>query len=145
LKIIFALVRGHTNVGFLIILAVFVTWICAKVSFPRLTVGGEHLLNDIKVIYAGLKGRASRLRPGGATLEVAMLAACFGVAALAGESFGYVKSVFPRAQSSSGPGSSCGHSCGSSCGGGGGGGGCGGGGCGGGCGGCGGGCGGCGS
>ncbi len=132
IKVLVALERGRTNVIFLIILTVVALVIAGKVSFPRLTARGAALLSDVQTLYAGLKERASFIRPGGETIEPMMLAAAFGVGALAGDGFGYTKTLFPRAQSStytSSCGSSCGSSSGSSCGGGG---------CGGGCGGCGG-------
>ena len=134
-KLIVAFSRGRTNVWFLIILIIVAIGITAKLSFPRLTQSGKAMLEDLKRLYFGLKERASFLRPGGATLEPMMLAAVFGVGALAGEGFAYTKSLFPRAlksSSTSAGSSSCGSSFGSSCGSS-----CGGGGCGGGCGGCG--------
>lgn len=138
-KLIIALGRGRTNVAFLIILAIVAIVIAAKLSFPRLTESGKAMLEDIKHLYSGLKGRASLLQSGGATIEPMMLAAVFGVGALAGQGFAYTQTLFPHARrtsESSSSGSSCNSSCGSSggssCGSS-----CGGGGCGGGCGGCG--------
>lgn len=130
-KIAVALARGRTNIEFLVILMIVAIIIAAVVSFPRLTVRGAAMLEDIKTLYAGLKERAAMIHPGGATAEAVMLAAVFGVGALAGDGFAYTQTIFPQATSSSGA-SSCGSSCGSS-----GGSSCGGGGCGGGCGGCG--------
>ena len=132
IKVLVALDRGRTNVFFLVFLTLFALVIAGKVSFPRLTARGNALLADVQTLYAGLKERASFIRPGGETIEPMMLAAAFGVGALAGDGFAYTKTLFPRAQSSAHT-SSCGSSCGSS-----GGSSCGGGGCGGGCGGCGG-------
>jgi uncharacterized protein (TIGR04222 family) len=132
-KLIIAFSRGRTNVGFLIVLIIVSIVVAAKLSFPRLTQSGKAMLEDLKNLYFGLKARASLLRPGGATLEPMMLAAVFGVGALAGMDFAFTKSLFPRAVKSTSSGeSSCGSACGSSCGSS-----CGGGGCGGGCGGCG--------
>lgn len=131
IKVSLALERGRTNVGFLIILMVIAIAVAVKTISPRLTSTGSAMLADVQTLYAGLKGRATQIRPGGATLEPLMLAAAFGVGALPGDGFAYTKTLFPRAQSSTG--SSCGSSSGSSCGSS-----CGGGGCGGGCGGCGG-------
>jgi uncharacterized protein (TIGR04222 family) len=138
IKVIVALSRGRTNVGFLIILVIVSLVIAIKLLFPRLTRSGKSMLEDLETLYSGLRDRAPSLRPGGTTLEPMMLAAVFGVGALAGESFAYTRSLFPRAlresstTTGSSCGSSCGTSCGSSCGSS-----CGGGGCGGGCGGCG--------
>lgn len=138
-KILIALERGHTNVWFLIILAIVAIVIAAKISFPRLTESGKTMIADLQNLYSDLKNRALFLQSGGATIEPMMLAAVFGVGALTGAHFGYTSVLFPRARetatatstcgSSCGSSSSCsGSSCGSSCGGG----------CGGGCGGCGG-------
>ena len=133
LKIVIALERGRTNVGFLIVLTLISLVVALAASFPRLTQTGKNLLADLKELYSDLKTRAPMIRPGGSTLEPLMLASVYGVGALAaGDGFTYTKSLFPKSQSStdSSCGSTGGSSCGSSCGGGGG--------CGGGCGGCGG-------
>ena len=139
-KILIALERGRTNVWFLIILAVLSIFLAVKLSFPRLTESGKAMIADLQNLYSGLKDRALFLRTGGATIEPVMLAAVFGVTALAAPDFAFTHVLFPRAKaedswstwnsSTSGCGaSSCSSSsCGSSCGGG----------CGGGCGGCGG-------
>ena len=121
IKVLLALERGRTNVFFLVFLTLFALVVAGKVSFPRLTAKGTALLADVQTLYAGLKDRATFIRPGGATIEPMMLAATFGVGALAGDGFAYTKTLFPRAQSSdtsSSCGSSCGSSGGSSCGGG---------------------------
>lgn len=136
IKVFVALEHGRTNVVFLLMLMAAAIALAAKVSFPRLTAGGAAMLKDVQTLYSGLKERATGIRPGGATIEAMMLAAAFGVGALAGDAFAYTKTLFPRARSSAfglSYGSSCGSSGGSSCGSS-----CGGGGCGGGCGGCGG-------
>jgi uncharacterized protein (TIGR04222 family) len=125
-KVLIAIDRGHHNIGFLIALMCIGGGAAAYVCFPRLTEKGRLTLEDLATLYARLRDRASDIQPGGATIELAMLAAVFGLSALPGEAFAYSKTLFPRA-------SQTGSSCGSSCGGGG----CGGGGCGGGCGGCG--------
>lgn len=130
-KLILALDRGRPNVCFLVGLIIAAIVIASKQSFPRLTETGKAMLHDVRNLYSELRGRAAFLQPGGATIEPMMLAAVFGVGALAGDGFGYTKTLFPRVHqsSTSACGGSCGSSCGSSCGGGG---------CGGGCGGCGG-------
>ncbi len=131
-KVIIALERGRTNIAFLIILVIVAIVIAAKLSFPRLTASGKAMLEDIKHLYSGLQGRASLLQPGGATIEPMMLAAVFGVGALAGQGFAYAHTLFPPvtplSKKVTSVSSSCsgGSSCGSSCGGGGCGGGCGG-------------------
>ena len=137
IKVFVALQRGRTNVAFLIILMFIAVAVAAKVGFPRLTAAGAAMLKDVQTLYSGLIDKATFIRPGGATIEAMMLAAAFGVGALAGDGFAYTRMLFPSARRkaegswSSSCGSSCGvssgSSCGSSCGGG----------CGGGCGGCG--------
>ena len=110
IKVFVALERGRTNVTFLIVLMVIAIAVAVRVMSPRLTSTGSALLADVQTLYTGLKGRATLIRPGGATIEAMMLAAAFGVDTLAGDAFAYTSSS----------------SCGSSCGGGGCGGGCGG-------------------
>ena len=148
-KILIALERGRTNVWFLIILTVIAIVAAVKISFPRLTESGKAMIADLQNLYSGLKDRAKFLHSGGATIEPLMLAAVFGVGALASADFAFAQLLFPRAKaaadaaawnSTTSCGSSCSSSfgsggtscssssCGSSCGGG----------CGGGCGGCGG-------
>jgi uncharacterized protein (TIGR04222 family) len=135
-KIQIALERGHTNVGFLFVLALAAAVITIKIFRKQRTALGDRVIADLKELFAGLRGRADDLRPGGATNEVAMLIGIFGIGALTGQLYGDAAGLFPKATAIAGGGSSsCGSSCGS--GGGDGGGGCGGGGCGG-CGGCGG-------
>jgi uncharacterized protein (TIGR04222 family) len=137
IKVFIALERGRTNIIFLIILTVIAIVVAVKIMSPRLTSRGAALLADVQTLYAGLKERATFIRPGGATIEAMMLAAAFGIDTLAGDAFAYTKALFPRPQKAatgSSCGSSCGSSwdsssgssCGSSCGGGGGCGGCGG-------------------
>jgi hypothetical protein len=133
-----AVQRGRANVGFLVLLTVAAIALAHRLSFPRLTSAGRAILQDVQTLYGGLKDRVASIRPGGATIEPMMLAAAFGVDALAGDAFAYTQTLFPQRRRSASPSwwsdtsgvSSCGSSgssCGSSCGGG----------CGGGCGGCG--------
>jgi uncharacterized protein (TIGR04222 family) len=122
-------------VFFLVMMMIIAMFIAAVSSFPRLTARGDATLEDIKNLYSGLKDRVNTFSPGSSSAELAMCAAVFGVAALEATPFGYARTLFPRATSSSYSGSACGSSD-SSSGSSDGGGGCGGGGCGG-CGGCG--------
>lgn len=136
LKIVVALGRGRTNVGFLVVLALVFAWLAYRVAMPKRTARGEAFLADLRTLFESLRERAAALRPGGSTGELALLAAVFGLGAVPLETFPYTRELYPRAASSWAWGSSCGASCGTSCGSS----------CGGGCGsGCGGGCGGCGS
>jgi uncharacterized protein (TIGR04222 family) len=137
-KIAVALARGRSNVLFLVVLSAAAGMLAARVATPRLTSRGRALLADLRRLFARLRVRAPSVNRGGASADIALLAAVFGLAALPWPAFAYAQALYPKAGSSSlSPGwSSCGSSggsssCGSSssCGGGGSGcGGCGGGG-----------------
>lgn len=132
-KVLIALVAGRTNVGFLIVLMAIAIPLAAWLSFPRLTESGKAMLEDVRNLYGGLRDRAALSVAGNAGVEPLMLAAVFGIGALAGPSFAYADDLFPGSRRrephesvdggsscGSGSGSSCssGSSCGSSCGGG---------------------------
>ena len=125
-KIVVALSRGRTNLGFLILFTAIALLLLYRAALSGRTVRGDAFLKEMQNLFGSLKLRAGQLRPGGASSEVAMLAAVWGVGALSAETFGWswTDKFFQKASSSSG--SSCGSSCGSGCGGGCGGGGCGG-------------------
>lgn len=133
IKIVVAFMRGRFNVGFLLLLSiVFTVWAVATWRRQR-TGAGDEIILQMTQRFRSLRLRAGSLRPGGMTSDAAFLAAVFGLAALSGDYFPFVKVLFPKASSTNGSSytGGCGSSgCGSS--------GCGGGGCGGGCGGCGG-------
>jgi uncharacterized protein (TIGR04222 family) len=132
-------------VALLVVMMIAAMVIAAAFSFPRLTALGKATLEDITNLYSGLRTRINSFSPGGGSAELAMFAAVFGVAALAGTPFAYAEDLFRRTTSSWSWGTSASSSCGtsscssggssdggSSCGGSSdGGGGCGGGGCGG--------------
>jgi uncharacterized protein (TIGR04222 family) len=124
-------------VGFLVVMMIVAIVIAAAVSFPRLTARGKATLEDITNLYSGLRTQIHSYGAGGASAELAMYAAVFGVAALAATPFAYAEDLFRRKYSETFASSSCGTSIfssyGSSDGGSSsdGGGGCGGGGCGG--------------
>src|ERR1051325_9359604 len=88
-KLYLALARGRSNVFFLIILVIVAIVAAAKQAFPRLTETGKVMLEDVKNLYSELRGRASFLQTGGATIEPMMLAAVYGVGALRGDGFAY--------------------------------------------------------
>jgi uncharacterized protein (TIGR04222 family) len=136
LKIRIAFERGHSNVGFLVILSLVATIAMLKRDSPKRTRQGDALLDELKLRYARLEERSEQIQAGGGSHELVLVAAIFGLAALPTLAHAQVQALFPLGMSRSSAGSGgCGSSCGcSSCGGGGG---CGGGGCGGGCGGCG--------
>lgn len=126
-KIFVALERGRSNIVFLVALCAIAITLAWKLTHRFRTARGDALLQDLRTLFAALKERRATVQPGGATLELALLAAVFGLSGLPRPEFSYVKELYPKAANSSG--SSCGGiGCGSSCGGG----------CGGGCGGCGG-------
>lgn len=140
-KIVIALSRGKSNLGFLIILSIVSVLAAIFILAPRrVTRRGKAYLENLRLAFRGLeeasdskpKKQQADLYPGLAS-TVGLTVALFGVAALSEEFVDY-RTMF--AKSGSGGFGSCGTSCGSSCGGSS----CGGGsGCGGGCGGCGGG------
>jgi uncharacterized protein (TIGR04222 family) len=107
-------------VGFLVVMMIAAMVIAAAVSFPRLTARGEATLEDVTNLYAGLRTQVNSMSPGSATAELAMVAAVFGIGALAATPFAYADDLFRRTRSdhswfSGSSGSSCGSS-GSSCG-----------------------------
>lgn len=127
-KIFIGLSRGRP-VLFLIIFAAVSAIVLYKVATPRRTRHGDNLLADVQRLFVGLRTRANILQRGGATAELALLAAVFGLAAVPPTVFSYGSFLFPDPRptsstlSSSGCGSSsssCGSSsCSSGCGGGG--------------------------
>lgn len=136
-KLTVALAKGHTNVGFLILMAAVGLMILAVACcVPRVSRRGRAHLARLKTAFEGLKSSDDIPATTKADPMLLLLPALFGMAALSHTSYAPLTELFRKSASTGG---GCGAGCGSSCGGGGGGGGCGGGGCGGGCGGCGGG------
>jgi uncharacterized protein (TIGR04222 family) len=131
-RIAYALSKGRTNVGFLIVLAIICAVALVVAYRKRLTALGADTLRGLERLYAGAKRRITQSVSISDGFEASLVAAVFGLAALPVGQFPYLARVFPPPKSSSGGGSDSGSSC-SSCGSS-----CGGGGCGGGCGGCGG-------
>lgn len=138
IKMVIGLSR-HRPVSFLFWLAVIFTIFAWRLYDPRRTRRGDALLEDLRTLFRRLKERAQELRPTKDATEATLLAAVFGLTMLPEAGWLHLRSLYPKATSSTGlswGSSSCGTSCGSSgtsCGSS-----CGGGGCGGGCGGCGG-------
>jgi uncharacterized protein (TIGR04222 family) len=129
IKIAVAFSRGHTNVGFLIVLAAVFTFVAYRIVCPRLTASGRALLDHLRFLFGPLSNRPSNDLTEN---DIALLAAVFGITAVPQDIFPYASALYPKAAAS--VSSSCGTGCGSTGGGGGcggGGGGCGGGGCGG--------------
>jgi uncharacterized protein (TIGR04222 family) len=128
-RIVYALSKGRTNIGFLVVLAVVCAVALVVAYRKRLTALGVDTLRGLERLYAGAKQRIAGSLSGSDGFDASLIAAVFGLAALPAADFPYLARVFPPPQPSQGGGSDGGSSCGSSCGGGG---------CGGGCGGCGG-------
>jgi uncharacterized protein (TIGR04222 family) len=133
LKILIALGRGRTNVGFLVVACLLFAFLVYRVTNPFRTQAGEAMLADLRNLFWALRDRAVSMTVPSGGNDLALLAAVFGTGSLPAGA-GYVERLFRKPDKSSSSGSSCG-SGGSSCGSGGSS--CGGG-CGGGCGGCGG-------
>lgn len=120
IKAIIALSRGRFNLFFLVIMTIVALVALAVVIFPRQTPAGRELLRDLRTLFGSLRNRASSIRPGGSSNELAILAAVYGMSAVSAIHFPWARKLFPKANDSSGGacGSSCGSSCGGSCGGG---------------------------
>src|SRR5215510_4397682 len=101
-------------VDFLIVMMIDAMAIAAAFTFPRLTALGKATLEDVTNLYSGLRTRINSFSPGGGSAELAMFAAVFGVAALAGTPFAYSEDLFRRRASSSFWGTSASSSCGTS-------------------------------
>jgi uncharacterized protein (TIGR04222 family) len=128
IKIVIALDRGRTNIGFLLAAVPLFGYVLYRIAHPFRTLAGEAMLADLRQLFAALADRTRSIGTPSEAQELALAAAVFGIGALPGRGFTWEK-LFrrPQSASSSSCGSSCGSSGGSSCGGG----------CGGGCGGCG--------
>lgn len=125
-KLALAIERGHSNVGFLIILTVAAVAAACWLASGRRTTLGSRVLRDLRTLFAALRERAGMIRPGAMTSDAMLLAAVFGLSALPEAAFPEVRRAYKKAASDSGWGCGGGSSCGSGCGGGGGGcGGCG--------------------
>lgn len=119
-KVVIAIDAGRTNVGFLIFLMIAALVTVAAISFPRLTESGREMIQSVQSLYSGLRSRtvpanaAAAGNAGGAGVEPMMLAAVFGVGALAGSGFAYAQGLFPGMDKRRGSCASDGD-CGSSC------------------------------
>jgi uncharacterized protein (TIGR04222 family) len=115
-KLFVALARGRSNVVFLIGLAALFAFLLARDAFPRRTARGDALLADLRTLFAGLRSRAASLKSGGATAEVALLAAVFGLGALPQAPFGALLGRLASFQRPGAHDSSSASSCGATCG-----------------------------
>lgn len=130
-RLLQAAANQQSNVFFLIALAAIFSWTVLRVVDRPRTGAGDRALAELKALFAGLRAGVDRLSPGGATNEMALVAAVYGLGTLPDERFPFVRKLYRRATAARSSGAACGSGCG------GGGGGDGGDGCGGGCGGCG--------
>jgi hypothetical protein len=126
-KLLIALAKGKTNVGFLIAMGILGTIAAVAVSkAPRISRRGKAYLGKLQIRYSRLKAGISGLTQAVDDSSLIFAVALFGIPALEGTPYQTLIPLFRQPTSSS---SGCG---GAGCGGGGcGGGGCGGGGCGG--------------
>lgn len=119
-KLLVALLTGHFNVFFLILMAIFAILLLGDLCRPaRLSSRGRAFVRHLQLAFEQLKDQRAQLAIGDPSLL--LLVSLFGFGALAGTPYDYYRQIFPRAASGGG---SCGGGCGS-CGGGGGCGGCG--------------------
>ena len=107
-RIVQALSNGRFNIVFLLLLtglALAMVWVLPTRNG---TPAGRRAMNHLHTLLKRLKGRASRLAPGGATQEAMLFAAVFGIHALPAAAFPFVEENFPRERprSDSGGGSS---------------------------------------
>jgi uncharacterized protein (TIGR04222 family) len=114
-KIVVALSRGHTNVGFLILMGTAALFVARSVGASRhRTPKGDEALALAERHFARLKTAAAGLAPGGETNEIALAAALFGMGVLSPLAKDLLVEARIARTSSSG-GSSCGSSFSSSC------------------------------
>jgi uncharacterized protein (TIGR04222 family) len=125
IKLVVALGRGHSNVTFLIFLAVIALFWAWGIFYRRRTVAGDLALRNQQTLLARLKDRIQRLAADGATNEAVLVAATFGLTALPSKQYPFAKQL-RRSIDASSNSSGCGSSSGCGGGGGGGCGGCGG-------------------
>jgi uncharacterized protein (TIGR04222 family) len=123
IKLVVALGRGHSNIAFLIILAVIALIWAWGIFYRRRTSAGDDALRNQQTLLARLKDRIKRLAADGATNEAVLVAATFGLTALPSKQYPFAKQL---RRSIDAPSNSSGCGSSSGCGGGGGGGGCGG-------------------
>lgn len=125
-KLLAALINGHHNVAFLIIIAVFSAIALRFIAFkspPHLSTRGKNYLQRLQEVFNQLKQKAKNgVLP--STRDYDLLVALFGVSGLAGTSYDDYSQMFVSTSSYSSSSGGCGggcssvSSCGSSCGGG---------------------------
>jgi len=116
-KIAVAVARGHSNILFLIVLAVTCVPVLILATCARTTRLGQETCRSLRDLFSGLHGRRDGLRLSQTTSELTFLAAVFGIAALPNEVATLIKPLRLQPQGGDGSGSSCGGGCGGGCGG----------------------------
>lgn len=110
-----AVFMGHTNLMFMMLELVAVVIIAGHAPRARLTQIGESTLSALRTLLQRMAARIPSLAPGGATNEVVLVAAMFGLYALPAKAFPFVAEIYPQPSSSGAGGisSESGSSCGS--------------------------------
>lgn len=119
-KLLIALERGKNNVGLLVFLCfafAVLTWWVTQDAIR--TARGDARLRQLTENLSHLKARATSIASGGATGDLVLLAAAFGLSAVPRNVFPYADTLFQSQSSVLGDGSSssCGSGCGGGCGG----------------------------
>ena len=70
LKIVVALIRGHSNIGFLILLTIIAIYLAFRIGHPYRTGAGDACLANVRTLFSDLKARKRGIRPGGETKEL---------------------------------------------------------------------------
>jgi uncharacterized protein (TIGR04222 family) len=116
-KLLAASATGHTNVGFLIGMAVISVLILMQVTKPpRLSSRGQAYLERLRTVYGRLRYESTTVNTRGAAPAAMLLVGIFGLEALQGPTHDIYSELFPKASSSGGM-AGCGASCGGGCGG----------------------------
>jgi uncharacterized protein (TIGR04222 family) len=103
-KLTTALATGHTNVAFLIVIALAGPAILWKTCVPRLTNRGRKYLRNLESAFGEWKQRKSEI----AESQLLLLLSIFGVAVLSGTTYDYFQKMFPKGDGSCGSCGGCG-------------------------------------
>jgi uncharacterized protein (TIGR04222 family) len=86
--------RGHANTGFLMALSLFFSVYVLLLLF-KATRRRREFLKNLETLFQRLKQRAAEVPAGGASNEMALLAAIFGVGVLSAATFPYCERLYP--------------------------------------------------
>lgn len=114
-KLVLAIQRGKSNVGFLIFAAIISLVLIAGSVFQRRTSLGNETLSNLKNLFKNLYEKSHLLKSGQRTNDASQVAAVYGITALSANNFPYLKKIFKKSFESRGDSSACGTSFGSSC------------------------------